>query len=84
MSKNQNPAAETSHKPAHEIRINGLKATIWKNDTEKGPRYTTTFTRSYKDGEEWKTTDNYGREDLLLLAHMAKEAFAWIAKQPTK
>ena len=84
MSKNQNPAAEASHKPAHEIRINGLKATIWKNDTEKGPRYNTTFTRSYKDGEEWKTTDNYGREDLLLLAHMAKEAFAWIAKQPTK
>ena len=83
MSKNK-PAEIATNKPAHEIRINGIRATIWKNETEKGPRYNTTFERSYKDGEEWKTSDSYGREDLLLLAYMAREAFAWIAKQPTK
>ena len=83
MSKNK-PAETATNKPAHEIRINGIRATIWKNDTEKGPRFNTTFERSYKDGEEWKTSDSYGREDLLLLAYMAREAFAWIAKQPTK
>ena len=79
-----NKTATENNKPAHEIRINGIRATIWKNETEKGPRYNTTFERSYKDGEEWKTSDSYGREDLLLLAYMAREAFAWIAKQPTK
>jgi len=31
-----------TNKPAHEIRINGVRATIWKNDTDKGPRYNTT------------------------------------------
>ena len=85
MSKNK-PAEIATNKPAHEIRINGLRATIWKNETEKGPRYNTTFERSYKDtaDEQWKTSDSYGFQDLLLLAYMAREAFAWIAKQPTK
>ena len=85
MSKNK-PAEIATNKPAHEIRINGLRATIWKNETEKGPRYNTTFERSYKDtaDEQWKKSDSYGFQDLLLLAYMARESFAWIAKQPTK
>src|ERR1035437_2491167 len=83
MSKNK-PAETATNKPAHEIRINGIRATIWKNETEKGPRYNTTFERSYKDGEEWKTSDSYGREDLLLLAYMARKAFPWIPNHPTK
>ncbi len=83
MSKNK-PAEIANNKPAHEIRINGLRATVWKNETEKGPRFNTTFERCYKDGDEWKTSDSYGREDLLLLAFMAKRAFEFIAQQPTK
>ena len=77
--------SESTNKPAHEIRINGIRATIWKNDTSTGPRFNTTFERSYKnEAGEWKTTDSFGREDLLLLAHIATEAFRWIAQQPSK
>jgi len=79
--KNTNTA---NNKPAHEIRTNGIRATIWKNDTASGPRFNTTFERSYRDGEQWKTTDSFGRDDLLLLAHVATEAFRWIAQQPTR
>lgn len=82
--KTKNTSTQVSNKPAHEIRISGIRASIWKNDTEKGPRYNTTFERSYKDGEVWKTSDSFGRDDLLLLAHIATEAFRWIAQQPTK
>ena len=74
---------KNTNKPAHEIRINGIRATIWKNDTEKGPRYNTTFERSYRDGEQWKTSDSFGRDDLLIVSHIATEAFRWIAQQPT-
>ncbi len=89
MSKQTNkPATATntpeSNKPVHEIRVNGIRATIWKNDTDKGPRFNTTFERSYRDGEEWKKTDSYGREDLLVLAYVAKEAFRWIVSQNNK
>jgi hypothetical protein len=75
-------AKPTTNPPAHEIRVNGIRATIWKNDTDKGVRYNTTFERSYRDGEEWKTSDSFGREDLLVLAYIAKECFRWIHQQP--
>src|ERR1019366_8245245 len=72
------PATETSNAPVHTIRVNGIRASIWKNETDKGPRYNTTFERSYRDGEEWKNSDSYGREDLLVLAFVSRQAFAWI------
>ena len=76
--------ANNTNKPAHEVRLNGIRATIWKNETEKGPRFNTTFERSYRDGEEWKTTDSFGRDDLLTLGFVATEALRWISQQPTR
>ena len=80
--KNTNTA--NTNKPAHEIRISGVRATIWKNDTEKGPRFNSTFERSYRDGEDWKISDSFGRDDLLTMAFIAGEAFRWIAQQPNR
>ena len=68
-------------KPAHEVRLGSVKAAIWKNDTDNGVRYKTTFSRLYKDGEEWKNTDSFGRDDLLVLAKLADQAHSWIHEQ---
>ena len=68
-------------KPQHEIRLGKIKAAIWANQTENGIRYNTTFSRLYKDGDEWKTTDSFGREDLLLLAKVADKCHSWIHEQ---
>jgi hypothetical protein len=68
-------------KPVHEIRVGGIRASIWKNETDKGPRFNTTFDRSYRDGEEWKTSDSFGRDDLLTLGFVAQEALRWIVEQ---
>ncbi len=68
-------------KPAIEIRLGSLKAAIWKNDTETGVRYNTTFSRFYRDGDQWKSSDHFGREDLLLLAKVADQAHTWIHAQ---
>lgn len=76
-----NQSNPTSTRPAHEIRINGIRASIWKNDTEKGVWFNTTFERSYRDGEEWKTSDSFGRDDLLVLSHIATECYRWITAQ---
>jgi len=67
--------------PAHEIRLNAIRATIWKNETEKGPRFNTTFERSYRDGEKWKSSDAFGRDDLLTLGFLTHEALRWIMEQ---
>lgn len=54
-----------------EVRIGAIKATIWQNDTEAGVRHNATFSRLYKDGDQWKTTSSFGRDDLLVLAKVA-------------
>ena len=79
---NTKPAVENPNRPAHEIRHGGIKLAIWANQTEKGTRYNVTFERSYKDGEEWKSTQSFGRDDLLLLGLMSQWAFEWIVAQP--
>ena len=71
----------TKEKPAHQIRLGSIKAAIWKNDTENGVRYNTTFSRLYKDGDEWKQTESFGRDDLLLLGKVIDLAHSWIFEQ---
>lgn len=65
-------------KPVHEIRLSAIKAAIWENQTDSGVRHNVTIQRLYKDGEDWKTTDSFGRDDLLLVAKVADMAHSWI------
>jgi len=67
--------------PTHEVRLGAIKAAVWKNETEAGARYNTTFSRIYKSGDKWESTDSFGRDDLLLLATVADETHAWICAQ---
>jgi hypothetical protein len=65
-------------KPAHKLRNRTLSVTIWKNESEKGPWYSVTPSRSYRQGEEWKESDSFGEDDLLPLAKLLDEAYSWI------
>lgn len=71
----------TKQKPAHEIRLGRIKATIWENETEQGTRYNVTVNRLYKDGDEWKQTASFGREDLPLVAKVVDMAHSWTYEQ---
>ena len=79
----QDTMPNTKEKPANEVRIGAIKAAIWKNDTAGGVRYNVTFSRIYKDKDEdqWKSTDSFGRDDLLVLGKVADTAHTWIHQQ---
>ena len=68
-------------RPAHEVRLGLLRASIWRNETENGPRFNTSFSKSYRDGDQWKYTESFGRDDLLPLAKLADLAHTWIFSQ---
>ena len=68
-------------KPINEVRLAHVKGAIWRNETESGVRYNVTFSRIYKDGDTWNSTDSFGRDDLLLLAKVADQAHSWIFAQ---
>lgn len=73
---------ESKQRPAHEIRLGAIKATIWKNETSNGAlRHNVTVSRIYKDGDEWKQTESFGRDDLPLLAKVVDLAHTWVFEQ---
>ena len=68
-------------KPVHEVRLGAIRAALWRNETKVGVRYNATFSRIYRDGDQWKTTDSFGRDDLLVLRKVADQAHSWIHAQ---
>jgi hypothetical protein len=77
--KNQN---QSSNKPAHTIRAGVLSVSIWRQDGSNGTFYRCNAQRAYKpDGEEeWKHTDSFGRDDLLIVAELMTTAWQWIRR----
>ena len=59
--------AQEKARPVHEIRLGRIRAALWENTTEKGIRHNVTVSRLYKDGEQWKDSTSFGREDLPLV-----------------
>lgn len=72
---------EARPKPVHEIRLGRIKAAIWANETETGVRHNVTISRLYKDGDNWKRSESFGRDDLPLVAKVADMAQTWIYQQ---
>jgi hypothetical protein len=72
------PAA---NKPVHTIRLGAIKAAIWENIVGENTRHSVSLCRLYKDGDQWKTAESFGRDDLLLLAKVADHAHTWICEQ---
>jgi len=69
------------NRPAHEIRYGNIKVVIWKNQTANGSMHNVTVARIYKEGDEWKESSGFGRDDLLILATALDDAFKWIHAQ---
>jgi len=80
MSKQTNEPK--SARPVHEVRLGLVKAAIWANATREGVIHNVTFERSYKDGDEWKSTQSFGHDDLLKVAKLADQAHSWITLLP--
>jgi hypothetical protein len=74
----------TADRPVHEIRHRAVRATIWKNQTPKGPMYNVTVSRRFKDGEDWKDSRSFGFQDLLTLSKALVDAHTFISAQEAK
>lgn len=67
--------------PAHVIRLGLIKACIWQNQTRSGERHNVTFMRLFRDGDVWRESSHFGRDDLLLLNKVSDLAHTWIYQQ---
>ena len=58
----------SNSKPAAELRIGAVKATVWENEVGGITRHNVTFSRIYRNEDQWKTTHSFGFKNLLTLA----------------
>ena len=71
----------SNSKPVAELRIGAVKATVWENEVGGITRPNVTFSRIYRDEDQWKTTHSYGFKNLLTLAKLADQAHTLIAER---
>ena len=78
----QSPTTEkqpSTNQPVHTIRHRRLKATVWKNQTEKGVIYNVTIVRSYRVGEQWHDSQSFSYNDLMNVAKLLYDAHSFIS-----
>ena len=75
---NKSNPKESKKRPVHELRLGRIRAAIWENETELGTRHNVTVSRLYKDGDDWKDSTSFGRDDLPLVGKVCDLAHSWI------
>ena len=74
-------ATMSGNRPTAEVRLGRIKATIWSNRDKDGGRWhTVQLSRLYQDGEQWRSTHSFGRNDLLTVAKVADLAHSKVCE----
>lgn len=74
--------AMKSDRPVFTRRLNGLRVTVWENETDGTVWYSSVFTRHYREGEKWRDVTSFnGLGDLALLAEAVELAKDFIRKK---
>jgi len=64
--------------PIHEIRHGLIQIRIWRRQTSSGLRHTLTIVRLYRNGDVWKESTRFSRDDIPLMCLVLDEAHTWI------
>lgn len=64
-------------KPEFTLRDGAIKATVWRNQGEKGEYFTASLCRTYRDEKsgELRDTNSFSGADLLKISSLAKETY---------
>lgn len=71
-------STSSAKKPVNEIVMGKIKACVWENVHDDKTFHNVTVVRIYKDGNDWKETHSFGRDDLPVLQKVVTEAWEWI------
>lgn len=76
------PETAAGQKPVKIIRLRGVSASIFANHVKSEGKDLTfhkvSVERSYKDGQEWKYTTKFGRDDLPVVNTVLQRAWEFI------
>ena len=75
---------QDTNRPVYSLRYGNVSCAIWANNSSAGYFFNTTFSRVYKDGEEWGESASFEDRDLPNLMKAASDAHTWIYEQKRK
>lgn len=72
-----------TNSPAHKFQDGCLKVTVWRNTSTEGRiYYSVNISRSYKASDDtWRETESLSQDDILPVAELLRESYAWIKNQ---
>lgn len=74
--RQEDRTTEQTRQPADVIRDGALKATIWRNEGEDGPFYSTSLARTFEDREgNLRDAHSFSGSDLLKVSELARKAY---------
>ena len=77
-----NSKKEATNKPVSRFTLKGITASVFRNETDKGiPFYKVSITRTFKDGDDYRTTTAFGRDDLPYVREASRHAWLDVIKR---
>lgn len=67
-----------SRKPAFELRRGLIKVRVWRKRTRSGVRHSVSVIRLYRNGDVWKESTRFGRDDIPVVRLALDQAHTWI------
>jgi len=71
------PPMQSGNKPIHEVKLGSVRAAVWRDQANDKVRFNVSLSRSYKDGDKWKSSEYFGREDLPKVAVVVQKVYEW-------
>ena len=75
-----------NQKPVWKTQAGQISVALWQNDATIGGRSVrmlkATVERRFKDGEEWKSSTSFGRNDIPLVIWCLSRAFGKMLEKP--
>ena len=69
--------------PVFRQKVSTVEASVWENEGKEGSFFSVSMQRSYKDGEEWKTTQTLRINDIPAMIVALKKCYEY-TKIPKK
>jgi hypothetical protein len=74
--RHEDRSTDQARQPADVIRDGALKATIWRNEGEDGPFYSTSLARTFEDRDgNLRDAHSFSGSDLLKISELARKAY---------
>ncbi|MEX1096243.1 MAG: hypothetical protein WED34_09355 [Planctomycetales bacterium] len=82
----ESSTTKSAAKPVETFRLKGVSASVFENKSEDGKTtfHKVSLQRSYRQDDEWKTTQSLSRDDLPIAQLLLQKAWEFILEAEAK